>query len=393
MKQARQNPRIHSEKPRLSARRCLYAFVYSGLLLVLLPATSDGVTHSKFGFFNNSVGLLRWNNGLQTWRGSGCVAWDPRLVFTCAHVLYENGWAQGGYTFHPGYHDRNFPPFGGVFMRGYHYFSNYSGNVRRFGQRSRQAYDSDLLVLYGFTDVGDAMGAWHDGGSQLRSNYWKLIAGYPSKVDFTGQNGFSYQHSTDYFSRSSSTRYRSYHVFDAVSTGSGNSGGPVFVVNPADSLPYLAGVLVAGTSTTAGVRALDASSKSMAEAALRGTTRTQSYSNKSAFVLPDGASRFSLRAVQVTGFTSNLSALRCSVQITTPRRADLDVYLKSPVGRVHLINKQGQGGKAQNLAVKNADYTKHFSGNPNGSWTLHMRDAAKRNRATFKSFSVTASSR
>ena len=358
------------------------------LFLFCSPAASaQGVIHPVPRHVNNSVGLLDWD----VWRGSGCVAWDPRLVFSCAHVLYENGWAEGNYTFYPGNHTGSFPTSGGVAMRGFRHFTDYASYAQAGGGATEEAFDLDFIILYNNTDVADSTGAWYDGGAQLRSRAWKMIAGYPETVDYTGAKGFYYQHSTDLFTKPAYQDYNSYHGFDGVSTGGGNSGGPVFVYDSKEK-PVLAGILVSGTEDSAGVRALDSDTKAMAEAAVEGSSTVVTVWNRSPLSLPDGIKRWSTRSVQVSGLPSRLSTLKFSLRILTTYRGDLDVYLKSPSGKIRWVSKR-QGKGADNLVVNGADYMTNFSGNPNGTWTLYMRDAAKGDVAKFKDFTLAVGAR
>lgn len=372
-------PRIGSSLPSIIA--------FAVLLLCGAAATSRAVFYPVPRLVNKSVGLLDWD----LWRGSGCVAWDPRLVFSCAHVLYENGWAQSNYTFYPGCHSGSFPSSGGFSMRGYRHFTDYASYAQAGEDETAEAYDLDFVILYNNSDVADSVGAWYDGGAQLRSRSWKMIAGYPETVDFTGDKGFYYQHSTDLFTKAAYRDYGSYHGFDGVSTGGGNSGGPVFVYDAQDK-PVLAGILVSGSSDSAGVRALDDDTKKMAEAAVGNSSTSVTVWNRSPLSLPDGVTRWSTRSVEVAGLPSSLSSLEFSSSISTTYRGDLDVYLKSPRGRTRWITKR-QGGGADNLVVKGANYTAAFPGNPNGKWTLYMRDAAKGDLARFRNFSLVVGAR
>lgn len=351
------------------------------LLFFLTVEFLQAVIYPKRNFFSSSVGYI----SVDEFRGSACIAWDPRLVFSCAHVFYEDGWGSD-FKFFPGYNSSAEPSSGGYPMRGYRYFSDYADYALNGKAESDEGFNWDFVILYNNADIGDSLGAWHDGGSQLRSKRSKLIAGYPAKIDYTGAKGSYYQHATDLFITSAQKEYESYHGFDGVSTGNGNSGGPVFVYDDQNQ-PCLAGILVSGSEDSAGVRALDQDTKAMAEAAIGDSSKKATFRNNTSLRLPDGASRFSSRAVEVTGFTSTLKSLKFSLNISTTYRGDLEVYLESPKGRIRWVSKR-QGKAADNLVLKSANYTASFPGAPNGNWTLYMRDAVKRNSATFNSFSL-----
>ena len=57
------------------------------------------------------------------------------------------------------------------------------------------------------------------------------------------------------------------------------------------------------------------------------------------------------------------------------RRGDLDVYLRSPGGRIRWISKRA-GGEEKNLVLRYANYSGSFRGvQPNGEWQVKIRDA------------------
>lgn len=393
----------------LSAGR---AVVCATLVLLMLPVDvrSEPIA-SRQKFFSRSVGLLTWEPGgsLDGFRGSGCVAWDRRLVFSCAHVFYNNGWATGDHSFYPGYDSADEPTSGGVALRGFRKLVEYSANRELYGPKTAQAYDKDVTVFYNYTDIAASFAAWHDGRAQLtRRDRRKLIAGYPALLYADGAEGFFFQHSTPSF-RSPARRVKdtsSYYEFGGVTTGSGNSGGPVFVYNEKNQ-PVLAAVLVSGDAQRAGVRALDADTKLMAEKAIGHikTNGLRTFSNTDSFTIPDGTQTFSSRSVRVSGFTGNVDVLRLSVDITTPHHGDLGLYLRSPRGRIfhfHLaspapIEESTNPTLDGNLVIKDLQcYSGNghfpgivFAGNPNGTWKLFMADVHKGRVATFNSFSLT----
>ena len=371
-------------------RNIIRAGLTALLFLAGLGAEARAVIYSQPGVFSESVGLVLWVRGPEMSRGSGCVAMHPRLVFTCAHVLYQNGWAADSVSFYPGYNSQtsilNAP--GVVNVRGYRRFEDYSTAVQWHGKKSFEAYAWDFVIMYSYFEIANAVGTWTTNSSAvLTSARWKRIAGYPATITATGAEGYYYQHRTEFFTNPAvqNNRYRPHHEIEGVSTGSGNSGGPVFVYD--NNRPGLAGVVVSGNAQSTGVRALDKDTVSMANRAIGTLTNRRTFRNVSSLRIPDGSSRFSTRAVKVTGFASNLLRVIFNLNVSTPVRGDLEVYLKSPSGRIRWISKR-QGSGAANLVVDGANYSDSFSGSPNGTWTLYMRDAVKKNMATFKSFSL-----
>ena len=131
------------------------------------------------------------------------VARDSRLIFSCAHVVYDNGIWADQYVFHRAYHSPDTPSTSdGVSPRGFRFFTGYSTNSDDYGTSSSRTYAYDFVIYYGADSFGPAVGWWDDGAAVLRSSRWKRIVGYPSTIDYTGAAGYSYQHGTDWFANS-----------------------------------------------------------------------------------------------------------------------------------------------------------------------------------------------
>lgn len=369
-----------------------HPFRAGALAAILTLSASRGsgqVVFPKQALADESTGYLESYVAGDWYRGSGVVARDSRLIFSCGHLFYENGVWATDYEFHRNYSNYNPPnPGDGATPRGFRYFSNYSGNVTNYGGDSARAFAYDFTVFYGLKSFGPAVECWADGGAALRSGKDKRIVGYPATIEYTGDPGYSYQYATDWFPNRGYQIRDAYHGFDDVSTGVGNSGGPVFVWDSGGGNYLLGGILVSGSYDTAGVYALNSSSNTMASAALGLKSVTRTLSNTQALKLPDAATSASTRKVTAAGFSDTVTGLKFSLSITTPRRGDLNVYLKSPSGRIRWINK-ASANTADNVVVKQADYISAFRGQAaNGVWQVKMRDTRARNRATFNNFSL-----
>lgn len=337
-----------------------------------------------------STGYLESYISRDWYRGSGVVARDPKLIYSCGHLFYEGGVWATDYEFYRDYTGYNPPePGTGSKPRGFRYFSSYSDNVDSYGGDSSRAFAYDFTVFYGPNSFGPSVGYWSDGATAIRSSRGKRLVGYPATLEHTGDSGYSYQYATDWFPTQGYQIRDDYYGIDNVSTGEGTSGGPLFVQDTSSDDYYLGGILVSGSFDSAGIYALNSSSNSMASAALGLETVTRTYSNNYAFRLPDGASSYSSRKTTVAGFADTVSELKLSLSITTPRRGDLAVYLRSPSGRIRWVNKPSSS-TADNLVVNQADYSSTFRGYAtNGVWQVKMRDSRTSNRATFRQFSVT----
>ncbi len=361
------------------------------MFLTILSArqASAQVIFPKTVQADQSTGYLESYVARDWYRGSGVIARDSRLIFSCGHLFYDNGVWATDYEFHRNYSNYNPPePGDGATPRGFRYFSNYSNNASSYGGDSSRAFAYDFTVFYGPESFGPAVECWADGGPALRSSRDKRIVGYPATVEYTGEAGYSYQYATDWFPNRAYQIRDAYHGFDDVSTGEGTSGGPVFVWDFTSGNYSLGGILVSGSYDTAGVYALNSSSNTLASAALGVDSITRTFRNSKALKLPDAARSTSTRKITATGFTGTVTGLKFSLSIATPRRGDLNVYLKSPGGRIRWINK-ASSKTADNVTVEQADYISTFRGYAaNGDWQVKMRDTRARNRATFKNFSV-----
>ena len=359
------------------------------LAALATPLVSAQVVIPKRGLTDTSTGYLESRVNGVWFRGSGVIARDPKLVFSCCHLFYENGVWATEYEFYPAYDGRDAPQSGsGISPRGFHYFSNYPSSANPTNGSSPTSFASDFTILYATEPFGPAVGWWRDGAAALTSPRAKRIVGYPEEIEFTRAPGFTYQHATDPFARRAWQTLDDYYSFDGVSTGGGSSGGPVFVQDDAGNPTSLAGILVSGSETTAGVYALNPSSNAMASSALGFASITRTFGNSESVRLADGGPTTALRETTVSGFAEEITELKFSVSISTPRRGDLKVWLRSPSGRIRWINKPS-ASDVGSLVIRNEILTRSFRGDaPNGVWQLRMRDTKQKNRATFNNFSL-----
>lgn len=338
-------------------------------LLTQPPYSSAGIVASDFAM------------------GSGAVAHDRRLVYTCGHVFFDWGRWSRSFRFARAYNRAATPPLRAYRpLRGYRYLSSYSGSS------SAQGFSSDFAIGFGSTssDFGPVLAVPPGPAiSLVRSAASKFILGYPERMDFNGVAGGSFQHRTGPFNRPFRPVFGPFHWIPNVSTGSGNSGGPLLVRQ--GSRYVLAGVLLSGSQTTAGIYALDATSIFMAREALiqagalpPGPTRWTNATNRQRLALPDGSSAYQARYLRVAGQGTDLRRLFLTLEITTTFRGDLDVYIRSPRGRVRWVQRRDPQAWRPHLRLRQYEITGDFLGsNPNGTWGLFMRDGFPQDRATY----------
>ncbi len=215
-----------------------------------------------------STGIVETRFGQSYFRGSGAIARDSRLIFTAAHVGFDRGRWADEVAIALGWNGASdAPPSRYLSMRGYRFFSSYATHVAQYGSDSDEAFNTDFLVGFATQYLGNAVGVRAGGAGYLaNASIQKFILGYPSERDFDGVNGYYYMHRTGPFSTPFTPLLDAYYDVQNVSTGSGNSGGPVFETSSGSAM--LAGILVSGTDRSAGVYAIDPPAWDMSSNAL-----------------------------------------------------------------------------------------------------------------------------
>lgn len=346
--------------------------------VILAGGASAAVVHPERELASESTGYLESEIGRYLYRGSAVVARDPKLLFSCAHLFYDFGRWATDYRFARAWDDAVYPESAAMVMpRGFRYFTSYVTETDDRGSESNRAFASDFTVLYTYGSFGTAVPVWEDGIAALKSSHRKRIVGYPSVIDFTGENGRVYQHATPWFRNRAYGVLGRFREFDGVSTGSGTSGGPVFVEDPVTGDPVLAGTLVSGTWRTAGVVALDLNTHTLASYALGEKNTNVVYRRKKILGVPDGNAKYRNYPFEVSGFTGATDKVKLSLTVKTRRRGELDVYLKSPGGRIRWISKRS-GGDEKHLVFRNRNFSGAFRGVvPNGTWRVKIRDTVR----------------
>jgi hypothetical protein len=345
-----------------------------------------------------STGLLEMEVNRSWYRGSAAVARDERLLFTCAHNVFDRGRWATNVRFTRAWHDLKDPPMStSVPVRGYRYHSGYANAAQRFGDSSAAAFAADFAVGFGSesSNFGDPLPFLGNGVPGLTSSgTTKMILGYPSRLDFSRRTGGYFQHMTGPFSTAFVTERGSYVGIDGVVTGPGNSGGPVLLQS--GGVWSVAGILVSGSRTSAGVFALEGEALQVINEALLAATGEDpgppepgelfSVGNYTPVLLPDGARRFTRRNLPLRRLPTFITRVQINLDIQSSYRGDLDVFLRSPRGRVRWLSTHDGEDDQENLVLENLEVTEAFLGtNPNGLWRLFMRDVFPSDRAEFRS--------
>ncbi|MEO7099142.1 MAG: proprotein convertase P-domain-containing protein [Luteolibacter sp.] len=335
------------------------------------------------------------------YRGSGFCAWNRKTFFSAAHVVFDDeaGLWSSPPVWYPHSNAAVLDDDQSIKTRGYYRWTNYSELVALDGNNG-DAFGRDVILAYAFKNLISGSPAKLNlrGTSDLRNDIKSMITGYPAVNAYTGKpiEGY-FMHQTG----PGVTPYKTYAgnslTTTLISTGGGNSGGPVWTKNP-DVGWTAAGVLVGGLPSESVVYAFSGDINALTRAVtpviksdLPHTIDVDRVSTSSRFFLydhsktiPDGVPKWTEFPISVGGFEvdDKVQELRLTFKITTHHRGDLQVVLAGPGGFEVLVHNE-QGAGKDNLVLKNADFSSFFAGiDPTGKWSLRVQDRLKGDIAT-----------
>jgi len=314
-----------------------------------------------------TTGLIE---GAFAW-GSGVVAGHPRVVLSCAHVVYDDvfhTWTSGA-RWYRAYNETGAPDASNAqSLNGYFYLRSYSAAVKATARASDRSFYRVIANEFGLDTVAyfsyaDDLGAGQyaevlsDGAAQLAENKTKWITGYPGGRYEEGDPLQYRLHVTGGFAgpllpefAKAKNYVTSYLVAE---TGMGNSGGPVWTEGP-DGTPSVAGVLVSGGEQETdgeswiGVHATSARNKALIEAAKKAAgqgvlvqTKFEDATGEAA--IPDAVARRvkdSLRTTngqitkvfRIKGMPKTINEVKIDLGVRHDQRTDLVVELRAPGG-------------------------------------------------------------
>jgi hypothetical protein len=375
------------------------------------PYTSVGIVRTRFGRFSS--------------RGSAAVARDSRLLYSCAHLVYDYqyGWSPT-FAFSRGHNSLKAPnPKSYVVARGYRVRAGYAPDGENF--------DFDFAVAYGgaATSFGPPLPIDDNPiGSITSSSVEKRIVGYPADLDdvFYANTGGFFMYETGPFTTKVYADYDTFtpggeYTADWTTTGAGNSGGPLVVY---DGRWKLSAILVSGSNyydwyyyddtPFSGVHVLDDACEALADDALGFATsggRTERI-NWTSGPITDGNRRYASRSFNFSvpeapdlqgpafGVAAQLTQVSVDLDITAGRRGDIDAYIRSPRGRIAILATASTDpavANEPNLSLD--DHTVgssdplFLSSSPGGTWSLFFRDSVPGNSSWFNSAALTLHTR
>jgi hypothetical protein len=339
-------------------------------------------------------------------RGSGFVAEHEQLFFTAAHVVFgDTGWNPPP-TWVGGYSDEGAPGAElEIPSRGYFRWTQYANIVAEAGPNSRRAFSRDVALAWGLEPFVEGIPASLDfkGVSNLQRSNISMITGYPAELDYTQESGGYFLHTTAPDITPFKPAVGPYLYATHISTGPGNSGGPVWVQDNLGNWKA-GGVLVSGRPSETGVYAMSADIRSFLQAAnpvlstpRRSMKFVKGVGASSTLLampkpkkIPDGKQSWTRIPLSVLSFPdeAKVSKVTLHLDISTAHRGDLIVALLGPGGVFSMLHN-GEGAGESDLLFEDYDVSGAFSGGePDGRWTLLVQDRLKGDPAVVNRFEL-----
>lgn len=345
----------------------------------------------------------------ESW-GSGVAAAHPNIVLSCAHVVFSLDsllWTSGA-RWYRAWNEPSEPiDSESVALDGYFYWSSYASAARATAAsyselKEAREFNNDFVAYYraGSPVAGGSFAAvWTNGAAPLASDSTeKLITGYPMGRYTEGDPAEFRMHETilpGTLSPAFKNTKNYLLAYDVAETGSGNSGGPVWTKDQSGNY-RVAAVLVSGQETTlpdpennwersmVGVHAVSSAGWRLINSALQASGKvpvTKSFGMQGAAEIPDDGKNIT-RTFKVSKLprTATHVTLDLDISHASPQdRRDLYITLRSPGRRTMVVydglEEQMNPEYAQSAFPLDDEPMPYFyAANPNGSWTLTIRD-------------------
>jgi hypothetical protein len=358
------------------------------------------------------TGLLLTDAG----EGSGAVVENPRVVVSCAHVVFDDSiWSVASSWTHENFFHRAWngvgkpPEENGRRLRGYVKWDTYGAMVYRRGGDSPRAFREDFVVYYNLRDLFD--GALPVRASRaipmLRSWSNKRISGYPGGLYELGDPLEYRLHSTGVFDDALRVESGRYLGIEGPSTGPGNSGGPVWVLEGGDW--RLGGVLVSGSErrlgdkvNSIGVLGLDAKANRLFNTAVRlarfatGEPVPQDFTATGAFPreIPDGDRNGVVVRIPANPGGKRVDHVSLSLKISHPMVwEDLQILVRGPGGKTVVVADRPEETDEGVFEISNRRIAGFQNTRAAGEWRVVVRDLLSSDTGQIESVSLSLATR
>jgi subtilisin-like proprotein convertase family protein len=355
----------------------------------------------------------RYNGAVRVpnYRGSGFCAWNSKTFFTAAHVVYGTQWAEPP-IWYPRANSAVLVEKTAIPTRGYYRWTNFATLLPPITvdnpEPTNFGYDVALAFAFEKLIKGKPATLNLNGSNDLRKKSKTLITGYPAK------NAYLDEDIKGYFLHKTGPLVTTYEkhagkslITTLVTTGGGNSGGPIWTPNSKSKSKWnAAGVLVGGLPSESVIYPFSSDTNSFLRAVapvlqpeIGQPVKVGGISSFSTFFpynqrtkIPDGRRQWTSFRIPVGTFTpgSKVKSVSLSLTILTPHVGDLQVMLEGPQGlqtdlrQVLIWNEKGAGD--DNLVLSREDVSARFTDmDPTGNWYLRVQDRLVGDTATLKS--------
>ena len=329
---------------------------------------------------------------------SGAVAGHPRMVLSCAHLNYKKriGWYGVGSTRWFLQWNQSAKPSNvgatGLTLSGFYRFNGYASLVEALPgseDYSKGASAKDYVVHYHvsrntangyFAPLLEAGANFLLSASSAKTSFLKKISGYPIGQYQSGDpSNYRYRmHETVPFRNRAAVSFWPYMDISGVTTYGGNSGGPIWGwVN--GRWAHTGVVVTSDSKTMVGVVANHPEGMSLIFSALQDQFPDSPVFRNTAAVngvgtIPDAGTL--TKIFTVSNMLGRTQSIKLNFYIKHPRRGDLVITLRSPQKKVVTVLQSvslRQSSPAD--LVASLDVKGFTSSDPNGTWTLTIKDA------------------
>ena len=336
---------------------------------------------------------------------SGAVAGHPRMVLSCAHLNYKKriGWYGVGSTRWFLQWNQSAKPSNvgatSLTLSGFYRFNGYASLIEALpGSEnfSNGASAKDYVVHYHvsrntangyFAPLLEAGANFLLSASSAKTSFIKKISGYPSGQYQSGDpSNYRYRmHETVPFQNKATVSFWPHMNINGVTTYGGNSGGPIWGWVK-DRWAHTGVVVSSDSKTMVGVVANHPEGMSLIFSALQDQFPDSPVFRNTVAVSEVGSIpdvRTLTRTFTVANMLGRTQSIKLNFYIQHPRRGDLVITLRSPQKKVVTVLQSVPVRKSSPADLSAILNVNGFVGtDPNGTWTLTIKDVYKTRAGT-----------